>query len=93
MPVDYVSSSDCRTIQGEIRAATSAEFIELEVPKPFSLVTFFIVPRITSHIGMVMPDRYRFIHILEKSSVSIDRLDRPDWGRRITGYWEHVSWA
>ena len=93
MPHNYLSSSDCHTIQSEIQSATDTEFVELAFPRAYSLVTFFIVPRITSHIGMVLPDLYRFIHILEKSSVSIDRLDQRDWGRRITGYWEHVSWA
>lgn len=92
MPPDYMSNSDCVVISNEINKATQSEFIEITRPKSYCLVTFFIVPKITSHIGMVLPNLYEFIHILNNTSVTKDRLDSMEWSRRITGYWEHVSW-
>ena len=92
MPQDYISMEDCYGIQEQINDAKLSIFHELEEPKPFCLVTFFIIPRVTSHIGMVLPSLYQFIHIMRNTSVSIDRLDSIEWKNRITGYWEHVSW-
>lgn len=63
-------------------------FSKLEKPEPFCLVTFFIRPPYTSHIGVVMPDCYRFIHILKNTSVAVERLDSIEWAKRITGYFK-----
>jgi len=93
MPPDFISTSDVDIICKQIDCATSIQFNKLLKPIPFCLVTFFIKPRITSHIGMVLPNLYQFIHITENTSVSIDRLDSHEWSRRITGYWEHVTWV
>lgn len=64
-------------------------FKKLERPEPYCLVTFFIRPPYTSHIGVVLPDCLHFIHIMEKTSVTIERLDAPEWERRITGFWRY----
>lgn len=63
-------------------------FSRIYTPEPFSLVTFFIRPPFTTHIGVVMPDKYRFIHILKDTSVAVERLDAPEWEKRITGYFK-----
>ncbi len=55
-------------------------------PEPFCLVTFMLRPPYTSHIGVVLEDGVRFMHILRKTEVTIERLDSQLWERRITGY-------
>lgn len=89
MPPDYVSTDIPEAIHGAIEEARrSFGFRELPEPSPFCLVTFRLHPRYTTHIGMVLQDRGRFIHILPKLRVAVERLDSPCWRRRITGFWE-----
>ncbi len=66
-------------------------FIELKAPEPFCLVTFAIRPPYTTHIGVVLKDGYRFIHIMTKSQVTIERLDGLQWKKKITGYFVPLS--
>lgn len=62
-------------------------FIELKHPAPFCLVTFMLRPPYTTHIGVVLEDCCRFIHIQQKLQVVIERLDGQLWKNRITGYY------
>lgn len=91
-PVDYVSNQDPCMIQWQITTTAEQEFVEIEKPEPFCAVTFFIRPHITSHIGMVLPDCKRFIHIMHSCKVAIERLENPSWKRRNTGFWKHKTW-
>lgn len=61
-------------------------FQEISEPEPFCLVTFFIRPKYTTHIGVVLEDMSRFIHIMEHSNVTIERLRGWPWEKRITGF-------
>ncbi len=45
-------------------------------------------PPFTTHIGVVLEDGYRFIHIMTKTEVTIERLDSLLWKRRITGFFK-----
>jgi cell wall-associated NlpC family hydrolase len=65
------------------------EFTQIERPTPFCLVTFSIKRPYTSHIGIVLDDCIRFLHIEQKMTACIERLDSPLWQRRITGYFEY----
>ena len=65
-------------------------FIELKKAEPYCIVLFSIIPPFVSHIGMVLEDKKRFIHILPKSSVSIEKLDSSLWKQRIRGF---VKWG
>jgi len=60
----------------------------LPAPAPFCAVAFMMRPPFVTHIGIVLEDCRRFIHILRKRSVAIERLDNPQWQRRIAGYYE-----
>ena len=62
------------------------QFTELLAPEPWCLVIFMIRPPYVSHIGVVLEDTSRFIHIMRNTSVSIERLDAQEWKRRIAGY-------
>lgn len=61
-------------------------FRQIESPEPFCIVTFMVRPPFTSHVGTVLPDCTRFIHIMAKRSVAVERLDSDDWSRRIRGF-------
>jgi murein DD-endopeptidase len=88
MPDQYLSFEALPERDAAFSAGAGSYFVQLPVPKPFCLVTFRIHPRFTTHIGMVLEDCVRFIHILRKMRVGIERLDYPHWQKRIAGFWE-----
>jgi predicted phage tail protein len=68
-------------------------FARLSRPEPFCLVSFTSVPPFASHMGVVLEDRKRFIHVRRDSHgrplrSCIERLDHPVWSRKIAGYWD-----
>jgi cell wall-associated NlpC family hydrolase len=63
-----------------------AAFTEIVMPEPCCLVLFKVRPPYVSHIGVVLEDKTRFIHIMRNTSVCIERLDSAEWKRRIAGY-------
>ncbi len=89
MPDNYTSTDIPEMVSDSIKhAKRSCRFIELPGPRPFCLVTFKLHPVFTTHIGMVLADGNRFIHILPKMRVGTERLDSTSWSHRITGFWE-----
>lgn len=63
-------------------------FTRINEPIPFCFVTFYIKYPYVSHIGLVLEDCKRFIHILNpKKGVTIEKLDSLAWSRRIEGYY------
>lgn len=60
-------------------------FEQLEKPETHCVVTFFIKPFITSHLGFMLDER-RFIHIMIKSHVTVERIDSDIWKDRVTGF-------
>jgi murein DD-endopeptidase len=88
MPNHYLSFEDLPARHEAIMEGAGSYFKELPAPQPFCLVTFRIHPRFTTHIGMVLEDCVRFIHISRKMGVGVERLDLPIWAKRITGFWE-----
>lgn len=59
-------------------------FEQIEKPEPHCVVTFFIKPYITSHLGFMLDDK-KFIHIMLKSRVTVERIDSDIWKDRLTG--------
>lgn len=91
VPEEYASTDLPEVMHDSLEhVRVNYPFMLLRGPQPFSFVTFKLHPRYTTHIGMVLPDGYnvRFIHILPKMRVGIERLDSPAWAHRITGFWE-----
>ena len=66
-----------------------SKFIELEKPEPYCIVTFSIYPPYVTHIGVVLDDCKRFIHIMEKRNVTIEQLDK--WNKRIRGFYKWMK--
>jgi cell wall-associated NlpC family hydrolase len=63
---------------------------EIQVPDPICIVTFMLRYPYVSHMG-VMLDRLRFIHILKRSSVSVERIDSILWHNRIKGFFKYAT--
>ena len=63
----------------------------LQGPRPFCIVTFKLRPPYITHLGIVLEDRIRFIHILKKRNVTIERLDMMPWDKKIEGYYELIN--
>lgn len=54
-----------------------------------SLVVFKINGKI-SHVGYML-DEVMFIHIMEHSKVTIEKITSPQWERRIVGFYRYVG--
>ena len=65
-------------------------FQKIEKPEPYCLVLFSLKPPYATHLGVVLDDCQRFIHIMAKRSVTVERLDNIFWSRRIEGYYRYV---
>lgn len=83
-PDDYMELIDIHTTINK----NKSKFIELEKPEPFCIVTFSIIPPYVTHLGVVLEDCKRFIHIMEKRNVTIEKLDK--WQKRLRGFYK---WA
>jgi len=66
------------------------DFIPLDKPEPFCVVTFNLRPRKITHMGIVL-DKYRFIHIRKQAGVAIERLDIGSWSKRIEGFYRYAA--
>lgn len=64
-------------------------FKRIDKPQELCLVTFYIRYPYVSHVGVVLKPPY-FINILERSFVTVERLDSISWRKRVEGYylWE-----
>lgn len=86
---EYKSSRDPNLIQMMIIDGMKL-FDKLQSPEPYCIVAFFIRPYITSHIGFVLEDAKRFIHIMINSRVTVERINSDIWKDRVTffGRWK-----
>lgn len=76
-----------------INAGKEEDYIKLEKPEPYCIVTFSIRPPYVTHMGVVLEDCNYFIHIMRKRSVAIERLDTPIWQKKLDGYYRYVGHA
>lgn len=75
-------------IHGVVNSAKNL-FIEIQKPMPYCLVAFMVRPPFVTHIGVVL-DTNKFIHLLRKSRVTIERLDSIAWSKRIKGFYSYA---
>lgn len=66
----------------------SAKFIEISKPEPYCLVSFMVRPPYVTHVGVVLEDVNKFIHLMRKSRVTVERLDL--WAKRVKGFYIYV---
>ena len=83
---EYKSERDPNLIQLLIVEGRKL-FEQIEKPEPQCVVSFFIKPYITSHLGFMLDDR-KFIHIMLKSRVTVEKIDCDDLKNRITVYFK-----
>lgn len=60
--------------------------VKLNEPEPFCMVSFSIMFPGVNHVGVVLEDCKRFIHILKHRNVAIERLDHRFWAQKIRGF-------
>lgn len=84
------------TSYGDIKADNETyllgktDFIRLEKPTQFCLVTFMIFRPFVSHIGVVVDkDCTHFMSAERKRLVSIEPLNSPRWIHRLDGFWQY----
>jgi len=87
---NHASSETAEAIDFKIEENKN-RFEVIEKPEPYCIVTFCIVPPFISHIGIVLDDCIKFIHVSRMNAVVIDRLNSIRWKGRIRGYykWKH----
>lgn len=59
----------------------------IDKPEPFCIVGFKVRPPYVSHMGIVLENRFTFIHILKNTHVCIERLDSLMWKDKIGGFY------
>lgn len=70
-----------------IKDKQDKDFIKLDKPEPFCIVTFKITPPFIDHCGIVIADCFHFIHIMKNHSVALQRLDNRILSPRIDGFY------
>lgn len=86
---DYPTSFGNYTEDNETYVNGKANFIRLEKPVPFCLVTFMIIRPFVSHVGVVTEDCTHFLSAEVKRFVSIEPLESPRWRGRLDGFWKY----
>lgn len=84
---DYDSSDQTQVIALTLAGGIESWLEQIPQPEPFCLVTFRIVPPFVTHLGVVMDDCQTFLHILQQSMVTRERLSSLQWSRKIAGYY------
>jgi cell wall-associated NlpC family hydrolase len=69
---EYITQLDCE---------------ELKSPEASCIVLFKLGGN-TFHVGMVLPDKQRFIHIMENKNVVLEKLDSRIWSKLRVGYYK-----
>lgn len=59
---------------------------KVDKPEKFAFVGFTLDGKHLTHMGVIIDDEGRFIHILEKSGVSVERLSDDIWKKKIVGF-------
>jgi hypothetical protein len=89
---DYDDPFNCSDRKELIELQKQSKFRRLGIPEPWSLVLFRIIDDKGDekwHIGVILEDCKRFIHITAKCSVCITSLKHPFWSAAIEGIYEH----
>jgi len=91
---DYDDPFDSSKRKELIESQKQSKFKRIKNPKPWSLVLFRIFDDVGIerwHIGMVLEDGRRFIHITAKCSICIVSLKHPFWSTYIEGFYEYAA--
>ena len=62
---------------------------KIDHPEPFCVVAFYTNPKYVTHMGIVLSDCTKFIHVLKNKSVVIASLSHPLWSKKIAGFYRY----
>jgi hypothetical protein len=85
---DIYSPAEVDLIHGQIDSS-KALFTPIEKEDPFCLVLFQIHPQFVTHVGVVLEDCKRFIHVMQRRFVTVERLH--DWQPKARGFYRCKS--
>ena len=83
-----IESLEARSIS--INIGKKEDYIKLKKPEPYCIVTFSLCPPFVNHMG-VMLDKHLFIHIMEKRSVTIEKINHKYWMSKIEGFYRFIG--
>ncbi|MCK5016786.1 MAG: C40 family peptidase [Candidatus Peribacteraceae bacterium] len=66
-------------------------YIELDKPEPWCTVAFRIKSKDITHMGVVLEDCTRFIHVMYHRNVLVEDLSFPYWEQHIKGFYRYVG--
>ena len=89
LPTDYPAPVDNAERDREIRKAMDEpRYVKLDRPEVPCLVALMVRPPYVSHVG-VMISPTEFIHIVDKSGVSVIEIHNEFWNKRIAGFYRY----
>lgn len=53
-------------------------------------LVLFKINGVVNHVGYMLDDD-QFIHIMKESKVTVDRVSRVNWNRRVVGYYKYIG--
>ena len=85
---EYESFADPRLIDAGLSDGRERWVTGIEAPEAGCMVMFRVHPPYVSHIG-VMLDSLRFIHIMHKTGVAVERIDSLLWRDKLAGFYRY----
>ena len=85
---EFPHPSEFKLIDGVMSEGTK-QFTKLDKPEPNCIVTFMLKPPYITHAGIVLEDSNKFIHIMERSSVTVERMDIDLWKDKVRGFYRY----
>lgn len=83
------SFTDIDTYHGLFSERDSSEWLKVDKDFKDALVVFKINGKV-SHVGYMLDD-YSFVHIMENSRVTVEKLTSPQWERRVIGFYRYIG--
>lgn len=74
-----------------INVGKNEDYIRLEKPEPYCIVTFKIVPPFVTHMGVVLEDKRHFIHVMKKRLVCVEKLNHKYWQQKMEGFYRYAG--
>ena len=85
---EVVSPVTCKAIHESIMNNMIGVVDKIDKKEPLCFVGFTFKPPYMSHMGIVLEDLRKFIHISKDTRVCIERLNNIIWKNKITGFYK-----
>jgi len=84
---DYDTPDETSLIYELVNDVKQESFTKLTEPQEGCIVLFSLAP-FSLHMGIVLHDKERFVHILENRNVAVEKLNHRIWSKLLIGYYE-----